>query len=176
MRKALFNQYIQQHSPGAFAMAMYMLRNRDDASDVMQDACYSLLKQARLPSDSHEFRLLLFRVVRNKAIDRLRSLKVRASESLSDIELSGKIIPELTSDFADPQQTMIQQQQYVLLHTALGSISAVHRDILLLKDWQGFSYAEIAKILDIEAGTVMSRLHRARLALRETMLALDEDQ
>ncbi|NVJ51566.1 MAG: sigma-70 family RNA polymerase sigma factor [Gammaproteobacteria bacterium] len=175
MRTQLFNQYILQHSSGAFAMALQMLRSREEAKDVMQDACCALLRQARLPEDSQQFRMLLYKVVRNKAIDRLRALKVRQSDSFAEHEETLALPVSFSDGGGNPEAQIQLQQQMTLLKTALSQLSAEHRDILLLKDWQGFSYAEIAEILDIEPGTVMSRLHRARLAIREQMARLDED-
>ncbi len=167
MRDKVFQQYFEQHSAGAFAMAFQMLRCREEARDAIQDACYSMLKLARLPNDSTQFRLLLFKVVRNKAIDKIRANKVRQSEEFND--------GSTASEADNPQDSLSHQQQYQHLHQALWQLSEEHRDIILLKDWQGFSYAEIAQILDIESGTVMSRLHRARLTLREKLMMLTGD-
>lgn len=143
-------------------MAVQMLRCKDDAQDVMQDACYALLRQARLPKDSSQFRMLLFKVVRNKVIDRVRAQKVRRSESWNEESVAA-------NEQQNPETYWQQQQAQTSIKKALAALSLEHRDIILLKDWQGFSYAEIANILEIEAGTVMSRLHRARLALRQQM-------
>lgn len=158
----MVNQLIQQHSQGAYAMAVQMLRCKDEAQDVIQDACYALLRQARLPTDSSQFRMLLFKVVRNKVIDRVRAQKIRRSEPLNEETVAA-------SDQDNPEAYWQQQQTKVSIKQALAALSMEHRDIILLKDWQGFSYADIANILEIEAGTVMSRLHRARLALRQQM-------
>ncbi len=164
VRKQVFDQYVQQHSQGAFAMAFHMLRCRDDAQDVLQDACYSMLKQATLPEDSTQFRMLLFKVVRHKVIDRLRAKKVRQEESLEEQQT-------VDNNKLSPQAFWQKQQEHEALNRALLELKQEQRDIILLKDWQGFSYADIANILEVEAGTVMSRLHRARLALRKILLA-----
>lgn len=148
-------------------MAFHMLRCHEEARDALQDACYSMLKSARLPDDSAQFRLLLFKVVRNKAIDRIRANKIRQADVFDDSQTAG--------DSLNPQDALSQQQHMHHLGRALRLLSDEHRDIILLKDWQGFSYADIAQILGIEAGTVMSRLHRARLALREQLMTLEGD-
>ncbi len=159
----MVSQLIQQHSQSAFAMALRMLQCREDAYDVIQEACCSLLKQPQLPSDSAQFRMLLFKVVRNKVIDRVRSQKLRQSDPLNEDTVAD-------AQVGDPLQLLESEQIREKLEWALTQLSLQHRDIILLKDWQGFSYAEIGSILEIESGTVMSRLHRARMALRQLMM------
>lgn len=166
MRANVFNQYFQSHSPGAFAMALQMLGCREDARDVLQDAGCSLLKQPQLPEQSTEFRMLLFRVVRNKAIDRLRARKVKNCQEF-DEQASTEASNEVEQQ--NPQHYWQQQQTSSQLKKALLRLNDEQREIILLKDWQDFSYAEIAQIIGVETGTVMSRLHRARLKLRELM-------
>ncbi|WP_144393120.1 RNA polymerase sigma factor [Pleionea sediminis] len=167
MKSSLVNQMIQEHSQGAFAMAMNMLKCRDDAQDVIQDALYSLLKQPRLPSESNQFRMLLFKVVRNKVIDRIRAKKKRKAEVLEEEHSP-------SCGHHEPDNQYEQALMKTQLQQALTALSAEHRDIILLKDWQGFCYADIANILGIEPGTVMSRLHRARLALRNLLQQGDD--
>jgi RNA polymerase sigma-70 factor (ECF subfamily) len=65
---------------------------------------------------------------------------------------------------------LVKQQQHTALNQALISISVQQREIVLLKDYHDFSYLQIAEILDIAPGSVMSRLHRSRNALKEALL------
>jgi len=99
------------------------------------------------------------RVVRNHCIDLLR--RRRPEDSDTD---------ELVHQGLDPEQTLHMEQRDRQVHGALSRLGSEPRQIIILRDFMGLSYAEIAQVLDIAPGTVMSRLHRARLALKEELL------
>ena len=146
---------------GAFKLAMQLLQQPADAHDVLQEAAVIAVSHPGAPkARSEEFRPWFFRVVRNKAIDRLREQKRKNHEELVEETIAAG---ENHGPEATLQQSQLQQQ----VQLALAKLSLEQREIILLKDFHGFAYAEIANILGIPKGTVMSRLHRARLALRE---------
>ena len=82
---------------------------------------------------------------------------------------SGMNVDELVDPGANPEQALDLTQRDEALKLALASISAEQRQIVVLRDYLGLTYAEIADVLSIAQGTVMSRLHRARLALKEVL-------
>jgi RNA polymerase sigma-70 factor (ECF subfamily) len=149
---------------GAFKLAMQLMQQPADAHDVLQEAAVVAVSHPGAPrARSEEFRPWFFRVVRNKAIDRLREQKRKCHEELVEESVA-------TQESHGPEATLQQSQLQQQVQLALAKLPMGQREIILLKDFHGFAYGEIANILDIPKGTVMSRLHRARLALREHLI------
>jgi RNA polymerase sigma-70 factor (ECF subfamily) len=155
---------LAESTQGAFKLAMQLLQQPADAHDVLQDAAAIAISHPSAPqARSDEFRPWFYKVVRNKSIDRLRELKRKNHEELLEESVA---TPERHGPEATLQQSQLQQQ----VQLALAKLSLEQREIILLKDFHGFAYGDISEILDIPKGTVMSRLHRARMALREFLI------
>ena len=148
-------QDLVSYSDGAFALALQILGNRADAEDAVQDAFVKVIR-ARFDPARSSMRTFFFRIVRNAAID----LRRKRQDGLNDIE-------ELADQTNTPEQHAEAAEASTTLYRALDQLNDSQRDIVLLKDYLGFSYAEIAQVMEIAEGTVMSRLHRARLTLRD---------
>jgi RNA polymerase sigma-70 factor (ECF subfamily) len=146
-----------------FAYAWQMLRNHDDALDAVQTALTAVWQHRRRLRSDRDPRGWFYRVLRNKCIDVLRSRRTRRSGTL-EVDLPDRFAEDPASD-ADRREELMRLRQ------ALAEISEEMREIVLLRDFHDLPYAEIATVLDIPAGTVMSRLHRARSALRQRLLA-----
>ncbi len=146
-----------------FAYAFSVLRNRDDALDAVQSALLAVWKHRLRLRGGPQRRAWFYRVLRNKCIDIIRRRQSRRTVQLD---------PDIPQPRADtPADAASQAEQCRRVREALASLPADLREILILRDFHDLSYAEIARVLEIPAGTVMSRLHRARLALRERVLA-----
>ena len=116
----------------------------------------------------------LYRIAKNAALDYLRKEKnakntVSLSAENSDGEEVVLDVPD-TSVKSDPEKTTLQNEGKEILYACLDEISDQHKEVILLRDINGYSYEEISDILGIEAGTVKSRLFRAREALRNKLL------
>jgi RNA polymerase sigma-70 factor (ECF subfamily) len=147
---------------GALQLAMQITGSRDEAWDVLQAATVKSLEHRNAPArDDQGYRAWFFRVVHNQAIDWLRSQK--KFDRSADAELAGE------SD-DDPEQNFSLEQRKMLLHKALNALSPEQREIVCLKDFHDFSYQEIAEIMDLDRAVVATRLHRARLALRDRLI------
>lgn len=177
----LMNMAIKNHFADtikeAFKLAAKIVGQSADAHDVIQDAATIALSHANAPEQtSDDFKLWFYRVVRNKAIDKVRANNRQQRRSApvptdryknADGDSNSASIENLgscESTNPDIQLQAIELQTHI--KDALASVSVAHREIVLLKDYHGFSYDEISVILDIAKGSVMSRLHRSRLALR----------
>ncbi|NVJ67166.1 MAG: RNA polymerase sigma factor [Gammaproteobacteria bacterium] len=136
-----------------------MLGNISDAEDLVQSSIVKVLSHPSAPKGGVDLQKWLYRVVRNAAIDKLRD-QARYQE----------LDETPTIDEQTPEQTLAQQQLKQRLEQALASLPIAQREIVVLRDYHQTSYEEIADILAIAKGTVMSRLHRARLALRQKLL------
>jgi len=143
MKNHNMRQQLVQLGNGAHALATQILGNADDAADAVHDAFAKvLMKPDAYDSSSGPLKPWFLRVVRNHCIDLIR--RRRPGDSA---------VEELSEPGPGPQ---------AILETG-------QRQIIVLRDYMDLSYAEIADALEIAPGTVMSRLHRARLALREEL-------
>lgn len=152
-------QELVQLGGGAHALATQILGNADDAADAVQDSFAAVLKRP----DSYDaskgpLKPWFMRVVRNRCLDMLRR---RRPASVP--------VESLTDPDAGPERELGDAQQSAAIHKALRSLDHDKREIIVLRDFMDLSYAEVADVLDIAPGTVMSRLHRARLALKEAL-------
>lgn len=149
---------------GAHALAFQMLGNADDAADAVHDAFATVLaKPAAYDFDRGPLKPWFLRVVRNRCLDLLR--RRRPSDESVDTLVDGNATPEEAAEI---------DQRDLALKRALAEISSDQRQIVILRDYLDLSYAEIAKVLGVASGTVMSRLHRARLSLREVLNSDDK--
>lgn len=150
---------LAQLGNGAHALAFQILDNVDDAADAVQDALTQALSRPNaFDARKGALKPWFLRIVRNRCIDMLR--RKRPTE---------ETVAELIHTGAGPQETLENRQRVRALNRALASLPLEQRQIIVLRDYLDLSYAEIADILDIAKGTVMSRLHRARLALGEAL-------
>jgi len=146
-----------------FTYAWQMLRNHDDALDAVQTALTAVWQHRRRLQKGRDPRGWFYHVLRNKCVDVMRSRQVRISAALQADP------PDRIDN--DPANNTDRQEQVAHLRQALAGLPEEMREILLLRDFHDLPYAEIAQVLDIPPGTVMSRLHRARSALRDRLLA-----
>ena len=154
--------YLQWYN-GGLALARSILRCNQAAQDVLQTAYTKTLTGNRLPTDEAAQRVWFFKVIRNACIDNLRFQQRFQAEESTELFAA-------TTDEIDPIEQS-ERQQWV--RQALMQLTSEQREILVLRDVNELSYADIAQVLQLNSGTVMSRLHRARLAMREQLLSLD---
>ncbi len=152
-------QELLQFSHKALIFAKQMLGNVSDAEDLVQASLVKVLSHPSAPKGGVDLQKWLYRVVRNAAIDKLRD-----QARYQELDHS-PIIDQQT-----PEKSLEQNQLKQRLEQALALLPIAQREIIVLRDYHQTSYEEIADILVIPKGTVMSRLHRARLALRQLLL------
>jgi len=153
-------QELAQLGNGAHVLAIQILGNADDAADAVHDAFTRVLtKPGAYQPARGPLKPWFLHIVRNCCIDMIR----RRRPGPVDID-------ELTDSGAGPEQALEISQRDRALQLSLSRLPAEQREILVLRDYVDLSYAEIAEVLGIAKGTVMSRLHRARLALKEELL------
>jgi len=148
----------------AFRLAMQLLGRPEEAKDVVQDAMLRFFASLDRFQPERPVLPWLFRIVHNRVRDLHRRRRRHRVESLdSYLEKTGR---EPTSPRPGPELNTQRRQLQQQIWQTLGSLSAHHREILILRDYQDLTYAEIASVLGIPKGTVMSRLHAARRSLR----------
>ena len=146
----------------AYLLALQLLGNPDDALDVAQDSLMRFFTTLGRFDGQRPVLPWLLTIVRNRARDLQRRQRVRRTESLDAVVES----PRLTDHRRNPERETYGRELQRKIWQGLSCLDRARREILVLRDFQDLSYAEIAEILDIPVGTVMSRLHRARRELR----------
>jgi len=159
MKSNEMQQQLVQLGNGAHALATQMLGNADDAADAVHDAfARALDKPDAFDARKGSLKTWFLRVVRNRCIDLIRQRR------------PGNVdVGELPDPQAGPQRLLEVAERDQALQLALAKLSAGQRQMIVLRDYLDLSYAEIADVLNIANGTVMSRLHRARLALKKEL-------
>lgn len=177
--RARFEKLALPHRDAAFNLAYWIVRDRDDAEDVVQDAYLRAFK-AFAGFKGEAMRPWLLAIVRNAALrtlsQRRRATNVMASgQALA--AASGAEVDEIASLEPSPEDILVSVVEARQLRAALASLPIAYRDILVLREFEDMPYAEIAHITGVPIGTVMSRLARGRAMLRsmiERMRAEDK--
>lgn len=162
--------FVRQHQARVYAIALSYVGNRDDARDLSQEIFVRLYsKSGRFP-DADRFIPWMIRTARNVSIDHLRRRKARPP--LHDIPADQA--RDLAASSPSPEEAASSEAERSLVHRALRRLSALNREIVLLREIQGLRLEEIARILEVPLGTIKSRSFRARAELAEAVLALRE--
>jgi RNA polymerase sigma-70 factor (ECF subfamily) len=150
----------------SLVFAVQLLGNKSEAEDVVQSSMEKALSHPKAPKGGVDLQKWLYRVVRNAAIDRIRQ---QSRETSIDDESESYAASYAKESHESPESQLESEQIRMRLQSALKALSVHHRELVVLRDYHGHSYDDIAEILSIPKGTVMSRLHRARLALRDAL-------
>jgi RNA polymerase sigma-70 factor, ECF subfamily len=140
-----------------------------DAEDVVQDAFLSAWRSIR-SFEGTSFRAWLFRIVTNRALDRVRSRKRRAELPLEPADDEEVTWAEPVAPGPELADIAASREALAVVEEALRDIPEDQRAALLLRDVEGFAYEEIAVMTSVEIGTVKSRIYRARVAVRNTLI------
>jgi len=172
--KAAFGVLVERYQKRIYAVAFGMLHNRDDALDVVQDAFVKVHKHIGAFQGNASFYTWLYRITANLCIDvrrkRGRRGEVEFEESVGrDEGLATGIDVAPRHAEANPVQNLGRRELAGEIDRALETLSENHRLILLLREVEGLSYEELARVLKISKGTVMSRLFHARRNMQKTL-------
>lgn len=165
-----FEELVRKHERLVGTCVYSIVGNSEDVLDVSQEVFLKVYRSLKSFNGDSEFSTWLYRIAKNTALDFVRKRKT-ASVSLdsSGEEGEGFDVPD-ESISASPEKTALKNEKYKILYKAIDALSDEHREIIILRDLNDYSYEEISDILKIEVGTVKSRLHRAREHLRKILL------
>ena len=179
--KGKFTTDAMQYAPQLFSTALRMTRNRSDAEDLVQETYIKGWRSFQTFQEGTNLRAWLFRIMTNTYINKYNAQKRKGTEvELDDVEelflykRLGSIDQSQLSSSAEDQMLDLFTDDEV--KNALESLPEDFRIPVLLSDVDGFAYKEIAEMLEIPIGTVMSRLHRGRKAMQKMLYEYARDK
>ena len=170
-----FDLLIERHYKRIYKLAFQMLGNSEDAADATQETFVKAFEQLRHFRGASSFSTWLHRIAVNTCKDMMRRNRsipfsqLQPENEHTDFDPATLVEP-------NPDEILAKRERAEMVWKALQQLSDEARQILVLCDMQGFSYAEVASILNLPEGTVKSRLHRARNAFKEVWKSLTREQ
>ena len=163
-----FESLVRRHERRVFGLVLRMLGSREEAEDVAQEVFLSLHRKGRRFRKEARFSTFVYRVAVNAALNRLRSLRRRRArlQGLAERQETGADLPYAPRG---PEDSLLRDELRARLQREILVLGEALRAPLVLHDVEGLPYAEIASILGVAEGTVKSRIHRARRALRRQL-------
>lgn len=156
-----------EHIDALYGYAMTLTRDRIEAEDLVQETYLRVVRAANQPQPEENLKAWLFVIMRNAWLNNLR----RKHHGRKIFEFNDQSAPGVASDTGNPHVVYLRKLEQDLVREAIASLPDRYREIVVLRDIEGFSYQEIATVLNCPAGTVMSRLGRARGKLRNALYA-----
>ncbi len=168
---AAFNELLGQHEKRMYAVCLRMCGNHEDAQDCLQEAMLRVYRAISGFKGQSSFSTWLYRVTMNACLDELRKRKNKPSTSLDGM-LDAGWSPADERD--TPEKHVLSAEKRTVIQQTIAELPEDMRSAVVLRDIQGFSYDEIAQMLEINVGTIKSRISRGREKLREKFLSRTE--
>lgn len=170
-----FEELVRLYQNRVYSLSLHMAGNHSDAQDVAQEALIRAYRSLRGFRHEADFGTWLHRITVNVWLNYQR--KNRSHQVLSlDVPQQGKdgseMQRELMSEAGDPLEALEEKEFRALVRAGLKDLSEEHRAVLVLREIEGYSYEEVAQMLQCSLGTVKSRLNRARQILRQKIISL----
>jgi RNA polymerase sigma-70 factor (ECF subfamily) len=157
-----FEEVVLPHLDSAYRLARWLVGNEHDAEDAVQEACVRALRYFRSYSGGNS-RAWFLRIVRNTCYGWHSHPELLATDVFDEDYHSEANAP------MDPETLMLHAANVALIEQAMGQLPDRFRELLVLRELEGFSYRELADVLGIPIGSVMSGLSRARQAFRRAV-------
>lgn len=177
--QANFERDAMQYAQQLYSAALRMTRNPADAEDIVQETYLKAYRAYNTFKEGTNLKAWLYRILTNTYINRYRKQQRRPSEvelgELQDLYLFKRLGEESGAE-PSTEEAVLESMVDTDIKEALESLPESFRMPVLLADVEGFSYKEIAEILDVPIGTVMSRLHRGRKSLQKKLWSLADQR
>lgn len=170
-RRDAFGQLVERYQNRLFHSLMHLLGSTEDAQDAAQDAFVQAFEKLATFRGQSQFYSWLFRIAFNTAVSAKRKTR-RMSVSLDGRREMNGMEPSDVNPSTEPSYALDVSDRQRLVRQALSELSEEFRTALVLKEMDGMSYEEIADVIEVPLGTVRSRIHRARLELRDKLSVL----
>jgi RNA polymerase sigma-70 factor (ECF subfamily) len=165
--RVAFGELVRRYQDRLYHTVYRLTGNADDAQDVVQDSFLNAFLSLHQFKGDSRFFTWLYRIAVNAAISLKRKHRALLTSDLGPMAAGTE--PHDQSEASQPGMAMERAEDERLLQTALDALTPEHRAVLVLKDIEGRKYETIADVLGVPIGTVRSRLHRARLELRDRL-------
>jgi RNA polymerase sigma-70 factor (ECF subfamily) len=168
--RAAFEVLVRRYEDRLFNTVFRLVGNTEDAQDVVQESFINAYQSLHTFRRDSQFFTWLYRIAYNTAVSHKRKQKGTVSIDASRNGDSGAGIDPLdSSEYTKPGNALEKAEEESRIQKALNQLSPEHKVVLVYKEIDDMKYEEIAEILQVPVGTVRSRLHRARLELREIL-------
>ena len=162
-----FGELVSRYESKVYSLALKMLRNPEDAEDVLQDTFLRAYRGIKSFKGNSTFSTWVYRITANSALMRLRK---RQLPTVSIDDADEREAPINIADWAPgPVEQMLNQETQAAMTEAIEALPPEFRQVFVLRDIEELSNAEVAEILDLSVAAVKSRLHRARLKVRNRL-------
>ncbi len=165
-KPAAFGQLVLKYQDRLYNTVVHVVHSAEDARDVVQEAFVQAFVKLETFHGTSAFYTWLYRIAFNVAISRSRKKKRPTVSVERDRETTGQ---EPVDRRAGPSEQAEQEERCRQVREAIATLSDEHRAVVILREIDGCCYETIAEILELPVGTVRSRLHRARLQLRDQL-------
>jgi RNA polymerase sigma-70 factor (ECF subfamily) len=167
-RTEAFGILVQRYQDRLYPTMLRLTGSPEDALDLLQDAFLRAFEKLDRFQGESSFYTWVYRIAVNLALSGRRRRRVTARLGIGGGR-GEPLDPQDDSSLSDPTLPLEQAERDDLIQSALNSLADDHRAVVVMKEFDGLRYEEIAAILNVPVGTVRSRLHRARLDLRERL-------
>ena len=162
-----FGELVSRYESKVYSLALKMLRNPEDAEDVLQDTFLRAYRGIKSFKGNSTFSTWIYRITANSALMRLRK---RQLPTVSIDDADEREAPINIADWAPgPVEQMLNQETQAAMTEAIDALPPEFRQVFVLRDIEELSNAEVAEILDLSVAAVKSRMHRARLNVRNRL-------
>ncbi len=162
-----FEKLVLEHQKRVYSLALKLTGSPEDAMDASQEAFLRAYQNLRSFRGESRFSVWLYRLTYNACMDILKKSRRDKLVPMPTDEEGAQL--EIPDDAPQPDEVIERREELSLVRKAVLALSEDKRQIILMREYQGMSYADIAKTLGVEEGTVKSRLARARAALAENL-------
>ena len=173
---AAFNRLVEERHGDIYALLYRLTEDPEEARDLAQETFLQAFRHLASFRGDADLRTWLYRIAVNQARNRWRWWKRRRRDRTISLDapVSDDIDSPLSAGLAgdeglDPERQALARERELALHAALKSLSRPYREVIVLRDIEGLSYEEVADTLDLNVGTVKSRLSRGRNELRRRL-------
>jgi len=174
--KPAFRKLVERHQRRAFAIALSLVRDENDARELVQEAFLRVHKSLDNFQGSSSFFTWLYRIITNLSIDLIRKPGRTVGAPLDEERFDGDDTREADFPFlsrvdgSDPADVVNRRELAERLSAALDALPPYHRAVIVMREVDGLSYEEMAEIMSVSKGTIMSRLFHARQKLQRTLV------
>jgi len=171
--KNAFRSLVERHQHKVYAVALGIVKNPDDARDLVQEAFLKVWKSLGSFQGQSAFYTWLYRIVTNLGIDHLRKVRAKVEYDDSrvhdehDIAEGDHIVPQTAG--LHPGRALESKETGLAIQRALDTLSDNHRAVLVMREVEGMSYRDMARAMGCSEGTIMSRLFHARKKMQAAL-------